>query len=158
MRVDADDDDRDEFEEELDDDDTLDNPAFESELEADLIEEWCPVCKGIKPHAKSGDKLICAVCNHEHCRKDEPMRQAPVVQKILSAADMASAESLHAAWKRLVQVDEGEIETYTIHLGLCEGQVIRHAKFGIGIVTQMVDTTKAEILFADGLHRLVCCK
>ena len=39
------------------DDDSFDNPVLESEIEADLIEEWCPVCREIKPHAVIGTRL-----------------------------------------------------------------------------------------------------
>ena len=141
---------------ELDDDDSFDNPVLESELEADLIEEWCPVCREIKPHAVIGnDKIACAACNHEHRREVET--PAPTVaHSLLSAEDKASSESLAAAWKRLT--DGADAVPYTIRLKLAEGDVIQHTKFGTGIVIEMSDATKAEVLFEDGLRRLVCGK
>lgn len=156
---------RDEEERELDDDlddeledDAFDGASLENELESDLIEEWCPICKDIKPHAVvSNGKIACAVCNHEHHRETESTA-APIVRSLLSADDMASAESLKAAWQRLTDVEEGDIKPYSIRLKLSDGDVIRHAKFGIGIVVEMTDMTKAEVLFSDGLKRLVCGK
>ena len=155
---------RDEEERELDEmdddleDDSFDNAALENELESDLIEEWCPICKDIKPHAVvANGKIACAVCNHEHHRESESTG-TPVTRSLLSSDDMASADSLKAAWERLTATDESEIKPYTIRLKLMEGDIIRHSKFGIGIVVEMTDMTKAEVLFADGLRRLVCGK
>ena len=142
---------------ELDDDDSFDGPVLESEVEADLIEEWCPVCHEIKPHAViSSDKIACAVCNHEHKREVEVPVPAPT-HSVLSAEDRASDESLKAAWKRLT-ADASEVTPYSIRLKLSEGDVVKHSKFGTGVVVDMTDSTKAEVLFEDGLRRLVCGK
>ena len=144
----------------LDDDmdDSLDDSALENELNEELIEEWCPICRDVKPHAiVKGDRIACAECNHEHLREvDVPT--TPVVRTILTAEDRASDGALHAAWERLTAEAEGEAQPYSIRLKLSEGDVIRHSKFGIGIVVEMNDATKAEILFADSLRWLVCGK
>ncbi len=155
MMMDSRDDEDREFNE-LDDDDSFDNPALESEIEADLIEEWCPVCREIKPHAIIGnDKIACAACNHEHRREGEvPVQTA--ARSLLTAEDKSSPEALEAAWKRLT--DGADVQPYSIRLKLAEGDVIKHTKFGIGIVIEMSDSTKAEVLFSDGLKRLVCGK
>ena len=146
-----------EFDEELDD--LFDGAAMESELEAELIEEWCPVCGEIKPHAViSGGKIACAACNHEHRREGEGTGSRPVVHSLLSPEDMASESALKEAWKRLTNVEDGDIQAYSIRLKLSEGTVIRHNKFGVGVVIKMTDSTKAEVLFADGMRRLVCGK
>ena len=150
-----------ELDDELDDDlgdDSFDNPALENELESELIEEWCPICKDIKPHAVVGNgKIACAVCNHEHHRETESTG-TPIIQSLLTPDDEASPESLKAAWERLTAVDGSEVKSYSIRLKLAEGDVIQHSKFGIGIVVKMTDMTKAEVLFSDGLRRLVCGK
>ncbi|MBQ9818388.1 MAG: hypothetical protein IJM59_13125 [Proteobacteria bacterium] len=152
---------RDDEERELEggmDDDSFDEPALESELEADLIEEWCPICRDIKPHAiVKGDKIACASCNHEHLRESEGTG-GPVVKSLLTADDQASSENLANAWKRLTDVETDSIRSYSIRLKLLKGDVIRHPKFGLGIVVEMTDSTKAEVLFEDGLRRLVCGK
>ena len=138
------------------DDDSFDNPVLESEIEADLIEEWCPVCREIKPHAVIGnDKIACAACNHEHRREvDAPAPTA--ARSLLTSEDKSSPEALEAAWGRLT--DGVEPAPYSIRLKLSEGDVIKHTKFGNGIVIEMIDSTKAEVLFKDGLRKLVCGK
>ncbi len=152
---------RDDEDNELDeglDDDSFDSPALESELEANLIEEWCPICRDIKPHAIiNEDKIACAECNHEHLREVEA-KGTPIQKSLLSAEDMANANSLKEAWARLTSVKGEEQKSYTIRLKLTEGDVIKHSKFGLGVVVEMTDSTKAEVLFEDGLRRLVCGK
>lgn len=146
-----------ELDEELEDD-SFDNPALESELDAELIEEWCPVCRAIRPHAiVKDDKLACAECNHEHFREVEA-KGTPVQVSILRAEDEATEASLHAAWERLTSGDDADVKAYSIRLQLKEGDVIKHTKFGLGVVVEMTDSTKAEVLFEDGKRRLVCGK
>lgn len=158
MMMDSRDDEERDLDEDLDD--SFDNPAIESELEADLIEEWCPVCKEIKPHAVvSGDRIACAACNHEHSLDRNGISDRPAKHSILTHEDKASEASLAEAWKRLTaQEKESDVPSYSIRLKLSEGDVIHHSKFGIGIVIDMNDSTKAEVLFKDGIRRLVCGK
>ncbi len=139
-------------------DDSLDDSSLASELNEELIEEWCPICRDVKPHAiVKGDRIACAECNHEHLREvDVP--STPVVRALITAEDKASEESLHAAWERLSAGASEDAQAYSIRLKLSEGDAIRHTKFGLGIVVEMTDTTKAEVLFSDGLRRLVCGK
>ncbi|MBO5752156.1 MAG: hypothetical protein J6S69_00510 [Proteobacteria bacterium] len=134
------------------DDDSLDNEA----IDAELIEEWCPNCKDMRPHAKvKGNKIACAECNHEHIREVDTL---VTVQSVLTAEDRASEQSLHDAWERLTQADNTEIKTYSIKAKFEDGDIVRHNKFGVGVVVEMIDTTKAEILFEEGIKRLVCGK
>lgn len=150
------DEEREEMEDSLDDD-ALESGDLEAEIDEMLFEEWCPNCKEIKPHAIiSKDKIACSACNFEHLREIES--DGPVVQCILTDEDKADEASLKNAWKRLTDVDASELKAYSIRLKLEEGDVIKHSKFGVGIVVTMTDSTKAEVLFEDGLRRLVCGK
>ena len=147
-----------ELDDDMNEDDPFENPELENEIEENLIEEWCPNCKEMKPHvAVSRDKIACAACNFEHLR-DVESTGTPVVLSVLSDEDKASPESLLAAWERLTDVPESDQKPYTIRLKLGDGDVIRHSKFGVGVVVKMTDSTKAEVLFKDGLKLLVCGK
>lgn len=152
---------RDEEENELDEgveDDDFDGDSLENELDAELIEEWCPRCGDVKPHAViKGNKIACAACNFEHIREGEE-KGTPVQMSLLSAEEKVPGEKQAEAWKRLTDVEDEEMLPYSIKLKLADGKVIRHNKFGIGVVVEMIDTTKAEVLFSDGIRRLVCGK
>lgn len=150
---------RDEEENELDEgveDDDFDGDSLESELDAELIEEWCPRCGDVKPHAVvKGNKIACAACNYEHTREVEE-KGTPVQMSLLTGDEKVPGDKQHEAWQRLTDVEESDMIAYNIKLTLAPGNVIRHKKFGVGAVVEMMDTTKAEVLFEDGLRTLVC--
>ncbi|MCL2325468.1 MAG: hypothetical protein FWC40_03050 [Proteobacteria bacterium] len=161
---------RDVDERELDDDlnDDLMNSysgedSLENELEeAELIEEWCPECREIRPHAVMHDgtrRVVCAECHHEHRRETGSKSAAPAARGLLSAEEMADEASREAAWARLTRdVAEAEIKAYSIRGQFRQGDVVRHPTFGLGAVLELIESTKAEILFEDRVRRLVCGK
>lgn len=145
-----------------DDDDVLDDDADDSFDSAAIdgdVNQWCPHCGDIKPHIQvdeAGEKFKCVICNHEHAREEV---HGPVVHNLLTPEDLESEEKCHEAWQRFtMDIDESEIKAYSIRIKPEIGDIVRHSKFGVGVVTSLSDTTKAEILFEDGLHRLVCGK
>jgi len=157
------DDEREDDELEEDDANLEEDDVIESELEeADLIEEWCPNCKDIKPHQVLHDgthHIICAECNHEHKREKNNQEATPVIYGILTPEEKADSTLRAEAWQRLTsEVPQSEIKPYSIHADFEEGDVINHVKFGRGVVIEKLEKTKVEILFADDLKRLVCNK
>jgi hypothetical protein len=47
-----------------------------------------------------------------------------------------------------------EFKPYRVDLTFAEGDLIRHKKFGDGIVTRVLDPRKVEILFKDEARTL----
>ena len=137
-----------------DNDDSFESPALDGD-----VNQWCPKCGDIKPHIRmddAGDKFKCVICNHEHEREEA---HGPVVHNLLTKEELESDALRLEAWKRFTEdIDEAEIKAYSIRIKPEIGDIVRHSKFGVGVVTEMTDTTKAKILFEDGLHRLVCGK
>ena len=127
-----------------------------------LINTWCPACNAKKPHSvlEDDDKhhiVVCTECNLEHEKEDGPHVRPQIHKSLLSDEDNASDEARRQCWIRMTQnISEDKIQKYNIHLSLKEGNVIRHSKFGLGIVCEDIGDGKVEILFEDGLRRLVC--
>ena len=44
---------------------------------------------------------------------------------------------------------------YSIRIPLTEGDVVRHKRFGVGVVTHILESSKAVILFEDGPRTLI---
>lgn len=54
------------------------------------------------------------------------------------------------SWEKAVSGKAvGEFRSYRVDLTFAEGDLIRHKKFGDGIVTRILDPKKVEILFKD---------
>lgn len=140
-----------------DEDDNL-NDSYEEAIPQGDVMEWCPKCQDIKPHVRIGEdseKFRCIVCNHEHIREELP---EPVKKSLLSDEERENPEAQKLAWKRLVDVDNDDIKPYSIRIKPVVGDVLKHSKFGVGCVIELTDASKAEILFEEGIKRLICGK
>lgn len=129
--------------------------------ESMYFDQWCPDCKKLNPHvaAKDGShKIICAECNHKHLRHDEEKWNVqPAAKKIVSAAELADENMRHAAWKRLTQNAKSQSPLeYNIRINPEISDIIHHKTFGTGIVFDTLDARKVDVLFEDGVRRLVC--
>lgn len=131
--------------------------SYDASIDSDIM-EWCPNCGDIKPHlqvGESGVKVKCVECNFEHIREDD---QDNIPEEPTFKEDLSTPESRLAAWKRLTDVDEADILPYSIRIKPNVGDVLKHKLFGIGVVIELSDATRAEVLFEDEIRRLVCGK
>ena len=139
-------------------DDSYGDEAFGSSGDSDIM-EWCPNCSDVKPHIQVGEggvKIKCLECNLEHLRDDA--QDDSFEEAVPHEEDLSTEEARHAAWLLHTNVDESEMIPYSIRIRPKVGDVIRHSKFGIGVVVKLGDATRAEILFKDEIRRLVCGK
>ena len=80
---------------------------------------------------------------------------APVRALRGASAARKREDDLHAAWERAVTgKDFAAFKPYRIDKVFAKGDLIRHSKFGEGIVATILDTNKCEILFKDGMRTL----
>jgi hypothetical protein len=78
------------------------------------------------------------------------------------AAAKVPKEKLRAEelWqKKLSEKDEGELVDYAVHGTFSVGQVVRHSKFGLGVVETVHRNGKIHVLFRDGekilIHKII---
>lgn len=146
------------------------------------IDSWCTKCKLDLTHriiAMVGDvvkKVECKTCGSHHLYRApksererakavkaaarperEPKSARPASSK---ASERASAHSraerdLVAAWEHAIAGQPATaFKPYRITLALSMGELVRHSKFGDGVVYRVVDPTKVEILFKDGVKMM----
>ncbi len=81
--------------------------------------------------------------------------RGPTIEGI-PKAKLEKPEMAKEAWDKLAsRFADAEIVDYTVTVTLTENDVVRHPKFGIGFVVEIPGARKAEILFDDGLRKLV---
>jgi hypothetical protein len=68
----------------------------------------------------------------------------------LTAAQKAERDQTTAWEKAIAGQPSTAFKPYRITLTLSQGELIRHPKFGDGVVARVIDRGKAEILFKDG--------
>lgn len=72
-----------------------------------------------------------------------------------SSASARAERDLVAIWERSIAGQPSTaFKPYRITLVLSVGELVRHSKFGDGVVARVLDAGKVEILFKDGLKMM----
>ncbi|MGZ3421328.1 MAG: hypothetical protein ACXWUG_01990 [Polyangiales bacterium] len=143
------------------------------------IDAWCTSCRADRLHriiAVVGNvpkKVECLSCKGHHLyRATAAQKEAAAAHKRASRGESSSTvsrvsrssvasaakkreEDLVATWEKAVAGQPFEsFKPYRIDKTFVKGELIRHTKFGDGVVTTIVDAGKCEILFRDGMKML----
>ncbi len=147
-------------------------------------ESWCTACKRVLDHvitAMNGREIVqvrCRTCGSVHRFKGaaasaaaaaSPKATAAAVPKVSSGGKAASAPAAEARpptqrpaaaaerqryQRQLAERDVATALDYSPALRPAVGALLRHARFGYGLVEALGDG-KAQILFSDGIKLLV---
>ena len=117
------------------------------------VTSWCTKCKEMQPHRVKEvtqgriPRVICLVCNGEHLYRPNPPKSKTKKKK---------KQEEDNPWKDLIsQYDENKAIPYSIDGIYEKDDLIKHHKFGFGIVLELIDSTKMEVAFEDKKRILV---
>jgi hypothetical protein len=142
------------------------------------VDSWCTKCKLVLNHrviAMVGGtpvRVECSTCmSHHNYRPRAPGDKAPKEPAARGASSSSSSASSAAprstrvssatkaqqaalerekSWeKATLGKTANEFKPYRVDQIFSEGDLIRHKKFGDGVVTRILDPKKVEILFKD---------
>jgi hypothetical protein len=138
------------------------------------VDGWCTRCrlvlnhrivsmKGPKPH-----QVECLTCRSHHLwrpgapgERPEAGATAGARARVLTGASTArtprvTGATRHAqAWEQATGGrSEAAFKAYDVGGRYGEGDLVRHKKFGQGVVTRVIDATKVEVLFRDETRTL----
>lgn len=97
--------------------------------------------------------------------KANPKRETAVVRKknrkivegIIDKAYFENEESIQRVYGELQEgSDMAAAKEYSLDVELTENDVVQHPQFGLGFVLELMSPTKVEVLFEDGVKKLVC--
>lgn len=121
------------------------------------IASWCTKCKLVLGHTiaalKDGapKKVRCNTCNGNHnYREKGPEAKAPRTPR---KPKKTKYEILISQLED--DFDFSRVKKYSMKGNFKADQVINHASFGIGFIVLIINRNKIDILFKDGLKRLV---
>lgn len=141
------------------------------------IDAYCTKCRLILDHivvAMLGDKpkkVECLTCHGQHIYKlSEPRSRKKADSQKATSTSIAEKPKVNKRSKsELIQEKEKKLWEETLankDLTLAKPysmadsyefeDVIHHDKFGIGIVTNVINTQKIKVLFEDGYKSMVC--
>lgn len=141
------------------------------------VDSWCTKCKLVLNHrviAMVGAQPVrveCSTCgSHHNFRARAPGEKAPSTGARSSGASASSAgpRSVRGPTKAQQAVMDRErtwekaiagkgvhdFRAYRVSETFNEGDLIRHSKFGDGVVTRLLEGKKVEILFKDDARTL----
>lgn len=142
------------------------------------IDAYCTKCKLDLTHriiAMVGDvvkKVECKTCGSHHLyRKPKSVKEAEAAAAVKAgstarkprseggprtaserhaAAERAERERLNNWEKAIAGQPTGAFKPYSVKGLFGQGELVRHSKFGDGVVARVIDRAKVEILFQDG--------
>ncbi len=143
------------------------------------IDAWCTSCRADKVHriiavvAGQPKKVECLSCKGHHLyRATQAQKEAAAAHKraskgsgvpsvrqsrasIAGAATKKREEDLVALWEKAIAGQPFEsFKPYRIDRTFVKGELVRHTKFGDGVVLTILDANKCEILFREGMKTL----
>jgi len=144
------------------------------------VDSWCTKCKLVLNHriiAMVGPKPVrveCSTCSSHHNYRGHAPGEKPASGSASSGARRVVGEgrggpasvrgptkAVQAAldrertWEKAVSGHTvAEFKPYRVSGTFTEGELIRHSKFGDGVVTQIVDAKKIAVLFKDDTRTL----
>jgi len=104
-------------------------------------------------------KVQCRTCGTLHKYREAGRRSVPAKKtrsaRVIKVGSSAQAvpQDLQRLWqmKREAVLDEADVFDYRPDSDYEEGDVVQHAKFGLGFVERVVSKNRIEILFKSGL-------
>lgn len=142
------------------------------------VDSWCTKCKLVLNHriiAMVGPtpvRVECSTCNsHHNFRARAPGDKAPSTagtKRVASGASSSGPRSARGPTKAQQAVLDRErtweksiagkgvhdFRPYRVSEIFEEGDLVRHSKFGDGVVTRLLEGKKVEILFKDDARTL----
>jgi hypothetical protein len=131
------------------------------------VDSWCTRCRLLLNHRivsmKNGKahQVECLTCRSTHLwRATAPGEKAPAAgaraeRKPGSPAParttrVSAAARLEEQWaKATLGREVRDFKAYNVTASFREGDLVRHKKFGDGVVTRVIDASKVEVLFRD---------
>jgi hypothetical protein len=138
------------------------------------VDSWCTKCRLILNHRivsiKDGKahQVECLTCRSQHLWRANAPGDKPAVAQSNGRARVSSASSApgprtargaavrhEQLWEKAI-AGHGvhEFKAYNVGALFNEGDLLRHKKFGDGLVTRVIDAHKVEVLFRDEARTL----
>jgi hypothetical protein len=144
------------------------------------VDSWCTKCRLVLNHRivsmKNGKayQVECLTCRAQHLWRPHPPGEKPASSdsggrlRGSSSALGAGGEAMSSRPPRVTQAMRNEqqwekaiaghgvneFKAYTVGATFNEGDLLRHKKFGDGVVTRVIDAHKVEVLFRDEARTL----
>ena len=126
------------------------------------VDSWCTRCKLILAHTVEAvvsgriTRVHCNTCGGQHAYRARPPGQSGERSTRPRADGARAATKAVRDYASLLRGrDPSTARPYGVTERFSDGELIRHATFGLGLVTGLKDVNKIEVMFADGTKTLI---
>ncbi len=131
------------------------------------VEAYCTKCKALTVHIIEGikgekiTKVMCKSCLSTHKYKSAADMAEKEAKKSTTRKKAAPKEKVKVSkesrkWSRvLAKLDSDNPIEYSMAASYSEQDVIHHSTFGVGVVVKVIDPERMDVIFQDGLKKLV---
>ena len=142
------------------------------------VDSFCTKCRMVLNHriiAMVGPlpkRVECSTCNSHHNYRAHAPGEKPTggagastrttttssPRPVRVSGQMKAAQAERAreqTWEKAIAGRAmSDFRAYRVSLAFAEGDLVRHSKFGDGVVARVIDASKIEILFKEGAKTL----
>jgi hypothetical protein len=140
------------------------------------VDSYCTKCRLVLNHriiAMIGPlpkKVECSTCGSHHLYRPHPPGASPerdVRERRAGVSEPRAARTSHVTRAEAARQDREktwekatngravtDFKRYNVGATFREGDLVRHSKFGDGVVTRIVDMSKVEVMFKDETRML----
>ncbi len=143
------------------------------------VDSWCTKCRmwlGHRIVAMVGPaprKVECQTCGSHHLYRPHPPGEAPKAggsgaeRRVVGGSAPRPARVSHVTRAEAARVEREKVweratvgkaladfKRYDVGATFREGDLVRHTKFGDGVVTRVLDARKVEVMFRDETRTL----
>jgi hypothetical protein len=135
------------------------------------VDAYCTKCRMDLNHrivAMEGARIArveCLTCRTQHNYRRPQSAISPLAKDKVTRARREASEAAPQSrsraggprkqWEQAIAGKApGDFTAYNIAASFALGQLVRHKKFGDGVVSQVIDANKVEVLFEDGAKLL----
>lgn len=126
------------------------------------VDSWCTKCKMVLAHTIEAvangriSRVHCNTCNGQHAYRAKAPGTAGATRARTTRSTGTRAAPAAVLYADLVRGrDAAAAKPYATTDRFAERDLIKHASFGLGVVTSLKDVNKIEVLFADGAKTLI---
>ena len=129
----------------------------------DSVDSWCGKCKLILAHTiealvdDTPARVHCNTCDAQHRYKPYKPGEAPkTVRKRAAAGGPKTRRARPSQYEKLLNGQDMSLaKPYSPTNSYVTGDVVEHARFGVGVTTTIKAGSKIEVVFEDGVKTLV---
>jgi len=139
------------------------------------VDSFCTKCRLVLNHriiamvGTTPRKVECSTCGSHHLYRPNPpgVRAERPVKSGAGVSEPRSARVSHVTRAEAARLDRERVwekatsgkavtdfRRYAVTATFREGDLVRHSKFGEGLVTRIVDASKVEVMFKDETRML----